>query len=75
MHHENPLGPQIDRPELMALLQAAAGRQMTYAERIEQAVSYVYGQMDANSHVTKDEVRHVIYGYLGMQAELRIQDM
>jgi hypothetical protein len=41
-------------------LRAAAGRPMTKAERFEQKVSYVYGVMDADSGITKEQVRRVL---------------
>lgn len=55
-----PLRPDTFKPlpdELKALLDSAKGREMTPAERFEQKVSWVYGNLPEESTVTKDEVR------------------
>ena len=50
-----PNNPKLDR-----LLKEAAGRNMTPAERREQQISFVYGQMmDCAPHLTKDDVRRI----------------
>ena len=50
-----PNNPKLDR-----LLKEAAKRPMTPAERREQRISFVYGQMmDCAPHLTKDDVRRI----------------
>lgn len=49
-------------PELLAALDRVRGYKMTPAERFEQRVSFVYGQMGADSAMTKDEVRAILRG-------------
>lgn len=52
------LRPSTPRPELDALLKAAAGRKMTPAEIWDQRLSFVYGNISlSNPDVTKEMVR------------------
>ena len=47
-------------PKLDRLLKEAAKRPMTPAERREQRISFVYGQMmDCAPHLTKDDIRRI----------------
>ena len=63
-------------PDLAAAIERARNHKMTPQERLEQRVSFVYGQQDWSSgHArTKDEVReHLasIYGYPAQGMEAR----
>ncbi|WP_394662876.1 hypothetical protein [uncultured Sphingomonas sp.] len=49
-------------PELLAALDRVRGYKMTPAERFEQRVSFVYGQMSARSTLSKDKVRAILRG-------------
>lgn len=49
-------------PELTAALARVKDYKMTPAERREQRVSFVYGQMGHRSTLTKDDIRQMLYG-------------
>lgn len=52
-----PLPCKPTSPELIRLLEEAAKRKMTPAERREQAISFVYGQlMGCAPHITREQV-------------------
>ena len=69
------MNKQRNESDLMALLKAPLTRplsyiELSYTEQTEQAEIYVNRQIGDGS-----EMRRIIYGYLGMQAENRIQDI
>jgi len=47
-------------PELAALVERARHIRMTPAQRFEQRVSFVYGQLSEGSPLTKDAVRRML---------------
>ena len=46
--------------DLLQRLEELAGHEMTAEERFEQKVSFVFGMLDADSDITKDEVREIL---------------
>lgn len=62
-HGKTRLGfPRRDRSELSRLIEKALARgPMTPEEKLEQCVSFVYGQMmDCAPHITKEQVRKTL---------------
>jgi len=47
-------------PELLELVRKTAGRKLTAAERREQRISFVFGQVGRKSGLTLEEIRRMI---------------
>ena len=62
-------------PELQRLLDAAKARgPMTAEEEFEQRVSFVYGCMDFDSNVTKEQVREALRKQMGYTTKEKPND-
>ena len=54
------LGRAPDRPELRALLERAKSVTLTDEELLEQRASFIYGNVPADSQITKESARKAV---------------
>jgi hypothetical protein len=58
-------------PNLLSALRGAAQHKQTAAEILEQRVSFVYGAVDSQNGVTRDQIRKLILEQDGAQGAKR----
>lgn len=58
-------------PGLLSALRGAAQHKQTAAEILEQRVSFVYGSVDSQNGVTRDQIRMLILEQEGVQGAKR----
>ncbi|GJB76976.1 hypothetical protein ACK56M_08750 [Pseudomonas sp. s4] len=58
-------------PELLSALRGAAQHKQTAAEMLEQRVSFVYGSVDAQNGVTREQIRKLILEQEGVEGAKR----